>query len=123
EVVVTAQGIQSDKRALGYSVTSVGGQVLQQRPESDVARVLNGKIPGVQINQTNGMSGTGTSVVIRGYSTISGSNQPLFVIDGVPFNTNTNQQGDYAQGSLATSSRFLDLDPNNVESISVLKGL
>lgn len=123
EVVVTAQGIQSEKRALGYSVASIGGAALQQRPESDVARVLNGKIPGVQINQTNGMSGTGTSIVIRGYSTISGTNQPLFVIDGVPFNTNTNQQGDYSQGSLATSSRFLDLDPNNIESMSVLKGL
>ena len=123
EVVVTAQGIRSEKRALGYSVTTVGGAALQQRPESDVARVLNGKIPGVQINQTNGMSGTGTSIIIRGFSTISGTNQPLFVIDGVPFNTNTNQQGDYSQGSLATSSRFLDLDPNNIESISVLKGL
>lgn len=123
EVVVTAQGIQSEKRALGYSVSSVGGAALTQRPESDVARVLNGKIPGVQINQTNGMSGSGTSIVIRGYSTISGTNQPLFVIDGVPFNTNTNQQGDAASGSLATSSRFLDLDPNNIESMSVLKGL
>ena len=69
------------------------------------------------------MSGTGTSIVIRGYSTISGSNQPLFVVDGVPFNSGTNQQGDAAAGSLATSSRFLDLDPNNIESISVLKGL
>ncbi len=123
EVVVTAQGIQSEKRALGYSVASVGGAALTQRPESDVARVLNGKIPGVTINQTNGMSGSGTSIVIRGYSTISGSNQPLFVIDGVPFNSNTNQQGDAASGSLATSSRFLDLDPNNIESMSVLKGL
>ncbi|MBS1979518.1 MAG: SusC/RagA family TonB-linked outer membrane protein, partial [Bacteroidetes bacterium] len=123
EVVVTAQGIRSEKKALGYAVTTVGGSALQQRPEQDVARMMSGQVPGVQINQTNGMSGTGTSIIIRGFTTISGTNQPLFVIDGVPFNTNTNQQGSFGDGSLATSSRFLDLDPNNIESISVLKGL
>jgi TonB-linked SusC/RagA family outer membrane protein len=123
EVVVTAQGKITEKRAVGYAVTTVSGAALESKPESDVARILTGKIPGVNITNTGGVSGTGTNIIIRGYTTISGSNQPLFVIDGVPFNTNTNQQGSFADGSLATSSRFLDLDPNNIESINVLRGL
>jgi TonB-linked SusC/RagA family outer membrane protein len=123
EVVVTALGAQTEKRALGYSVSSVSGALVAQKAESDIGRLLTGKIPGVNITSTGGVSGTGTNIVIRGYTTISGSNQPLFVVDGVPFNTNTNAQGSFAGGGLGTSSRFLDLDPNNIESISVLKGL
>jgi len=123
EVVVTAQGIQTEKKALGYAVTTVSGSALVERPETDVARLLSGKVPGVNITQTSGMSGSGTNIVIRGYTSLTGTNQPLFVVDGVPFNSSTNSQGDFTQGSLTTSSRFLDLDPNNIESINVLKGL
>lgn len=123
EVVITAQGIQTEKKALGYAVTTVSGSALVERPETDVARLLSGKVPGVNITQTSGVSGSGTNIVIRGYTSLTGTNQPLFVVDGVPFNSSTNSQGDFTQGSLATSSRFLDLDPNNIESINVLKGL
>jgi TonB-linked SusC/RagA family outer membrane protein len=123
EVVVTAIGIEREKKALGYAVTSVDNQQLENRPEADVARVLQGKVPGVNITSTNGMSGSGTNMVIRGYSSATGSNQPLFVVDGVPFNTSTNAQNSFATGGAATSSRFLDIDPNNIESMSVLKGL
>ncbi|MBS1488982.1 MAG: SusC/RagA family TonB-linked outer membrane protein [Bacteroidetes bacterium] len=123
EVVVTAQGIQTEKKALGYAVTSVAGTALVERPESDVARLLSGKVPGVSITQTSGISGSGTNFVIRGYTSVSGTNQPLFVVDGVPFNSSTNSQGDFTSGTVTTSSRFLDLDPNNIESINVLKGL
>ncbi|MCS5490570.1 SusC/RagA family TonB-linked outer membrane protein [Algoriphagus limi] len=123
EVVVTAIGIEREKKALGYAVTSVGNEQLENRPEQDVARVLQGKVPGVNITSTNGMSGSGTNMVIRGYSSATGSNQPLFVVDGVPFNTSTNNQNGFTTGGATTSSRFLDIDPNNIESISVLKGL
>src|SRR5690606_34399898 len=123
EVVVTAIGIEREKKALGYAVTSVDNQQLENRPEADVARVLQGKVPGVNITSTNGMSGSGTNMVIRGYSSATGSNQPLFVVDGVPFNTSTNAQNGFTTGGAATSSRFLDIDPNNIESMSVLKGL
>ncbi len=123
EVVVTAIGIEREKKALGYAVTSVGNEQLENRPEQDVARVLQGKVPGVNITSTNGMSGSGTNMVIRGYSSATGSNQPLFVVDGVPFNTNTNSQNGFTRGGATTSSRFLDIDPNNIESMSVLKGL
>jgi TonB-linked SusC/RagA family outer membrane protein len=123
EVVVTAIGIEREKKALGYGVTSVGNEQLENRPEQDVARVLQGKVPGVNITSTNGMSGSGTNMVIRGYSSATGSNQPLFVVDGVPFNTATNSTNGFSTGGATTSSRFLDIDPNNIESMSVLKGL
>jgi TonB-linked SusC/RagA family outer membrane protein len=123
EVVVTAQGIQQARRALGYAVTTVSSDLIANRPEADVSRILQGKIPGVNVTSTSGVSGTGTNIIIRGYSSITGSNQPLFVVDGVPFNSNTNQQTGFAAGGVTTSSRMLDLDPNSIESVSVLKGL
>lgn len=123
EVVVTAQGIQREKKALGYAVSTVDQKALQDRPQGDIARVMQGKVPGVQITQTSGVSGTGTNIIIRGYSSITGSNQPLFVVDGVPFNSSTNSRGGFTGGGQSASSRFLDLDPNSIESISVLKGL
>lgn len=123
EVVVTAQGIVREKRALGYAVTSVDKKAIEDRPQADVGRVLQGKIPGVNITSTSGVSGTGTNITIRGYSSITGSVQPLFVVDGVPFNSNTNTRGGFTGGGQSSSSRFLDLDPNNIENVTVLKGL
>jgi len=123
EIVVTAQGISQDKKALGYAVTSVAGDLIQQRPEADIARMLNGKVPGMSITPTGGVSGTGTNIIIRGYTTISGNKQPLFVVDGVPFDGSTNQQAGFTGGNQASTSRFLDLDPNNIDRIDVLKGL
>ncbi|WP_305951817.1 SusC/RagA family TonB-linked outer membrane protein [Emticicia oligotrophica] len=123
EVVVTAQGIQREKRALGYSVATVDKKNIEDRPQADVGRVLQGKIAGVNITSTSGVSGTGTNITIRGYSSITGSVQPLFVVDGVPFNSNTNTRGGFTSGGQSSSSRFLDLDPNNIENITVLKGL
>jgi TonB-linked SusC/RagA family outer membrane protein len=122
EVVVTAQGIKREKKALGYAVTSVGAEQLESRPEGDVARVLSGKAAGVQITAAGGMSGSGTNVTVRGLSSFSGSNQALFIVDGVPFSNDTNSTGDFIDGNTG-SSRFLDLDPNNIENIEVLKGL
>jgi TonB-linked SusC/RagA family outer membrane protein len=123
EVVVTAIGIEREKKALGYAVTTIDEELIANRPESDVSRVLQGKIPGVNITGTSGLSGAGTNIIIRGYSSATGSNQPLFVVDGVPFNTNTNNQNAFDDGGSTTSSRFLDLDPNNIAEVNVLKGL
>ncbi|MBM3415081.1 MAG: SusC/RagA family TonB-linked outer membrane protein [Bacteroidetes bacterium] len=122
EVVVTSFGIKREKKALGYAVATVDAKLLEQRPESDVVRLLNGKAPGVDIMNTSGISGSGTNIIIRGVSTITGSSTPLFVVDGVPFDASTNAQASFVYGN-TTSSRFLDLDPNNIESISVLKGV
>ncbi len=125
EVVVTGLGIKKEKKALGYGVTTLGNEAIENRQEADVARLLRGKATGVDITQTSGLAGSGTNVIIRGYSTITGSNQPLFVVDGIPFNTNTNtgRQQTFNTGGATASSRFLDLDPNQIEEISILKGL
>jgi TonB-linked SusC/RagA family outer membrane protein len=122
EVVVTAQGISREKKALGYAVSEVAGDEMEQRTEGDVARVLSGKASGVAITSASGTSGSATNVVIRGYTSINGSNQALFVVDGVPFSSDTNAQGGFLSGNIG-SSRFLDLDPNNIASVNVLKGL
>ncbi|QKZ11137.1 SusC/RagA family TonB-linked outer membrane protein [Spirosoma sp. KUDC1026] len=123
EVVITAQGIVREKKALGYAVTSLDKKLIEDRPQADVGRILQGKIPGVNITATSGVSGTGTNITIRGFSSITGSTQPLFVVDGVPFNSSTNSRGGFTAGGQSASSRFLDLDPNNIENVSVLKGL
>ena len=123
EVVVTALGITKEKAALGYAVTSVGGSQLEARPEADIARLLRGKVPGVDITSQSGVTGTGTNIIIRGYSSISGSNQPMFVLDGVPIDASTYSDRGFTSGGATASSRFLDLDPNNVAEVSVLKGL
>ncbi|VAW15085.1 Outer membrane TonB-dependent transporter, utilization system for glycans and polysaccharides (PUL), SusC family [hydrothermal vent metagenome] len=134
EVVVTAQGIKREKKALGFAVSSVGSEDLESRADGDVARVLTGKASGVQITSAGGMAGSATNVVIRGLSSFSGNNQALFVVDGVPFSSDTNagSQGgsdpndvddpSFRSGNTG-SSRFLDLDPNNIANIEVLKGL
>ena len=123
EVVVTAQGIRREKKALGYAVATIASDEIASKPQTDVVRALTGKAPGVNITQTSGLSGSGTNIIIRGYSSINGSNQPLFVVDGVPFNSDTNADRNFVQGGASASSRFLDIDPNNIKEISVLKGL
>lgn len=122
EIVVTALGIRRERKALGYAVSSVDKKDLELKPEGDIARVLNGKAPGVNVLNTSGLSGSGTNIIIRGAASITGNATPLFVVDGVPFNSATNAQSDFRYGN-QTSSRFLDLDPNTIERIDVLKGL
>ncbi len=122
EVVVTAQGIRREQRSLGYAVSKIDNEAIEDRPEGDIGRVLRGKAAGINITATNGVSGSGTNIIIRGFTSITGSNQPLFVINGVPFDGTANEQNDFIDG-VTESSRFLDLDPNTIESVNVLKGL
>lgn len=122
EVVVTALGIPREKKALGYAVTSLDSDEVESKTQSDIGRILTGKAPGVVVTQQNGLSGSGTNIVIRGYTSISQSNQPLFVVDGIPFNSSTNNTQSFVDGQ-TESSRFLDIDPNSIENIQVLKGL
>ena len=122
EVIVTAQGIKREQRSLGYSVSKVYTEEIEDRPEGDIGRVLRGKAAGINITATNGLSGSGTNIVIRGFTSITGSNQPLFVVNGVPFDGGSNQQNTFFD-NVTESSRFLDIDPNSIESVNVLKGL
>ena len=127
EVVVTALGVAKEKKALGYSVSSVDGDAVAHKAESDVARILSGKAAGVQVTSGAGTSGSATNVTIRGLSSFSGSNQALFIVDGIPFSNDTNSGVNGGNGSFINGatqgSRSLDLDPNNIESIEILKGL
>jgi TonB-linked SusC/RagA family outer membrane protein len=107
EVIITAQGVARKEKALGYAVTTITSEDIENKPETDISKILTGKIPGVQINTGGGFLGTNANVIIRSKNSISGSNQPLYVVDGAPI----------------TGNRSFDLDPNNIASTTVLKGL
>ena len=120
EVVVTALGITREKKALGYSVQEVGGDELAQAKEANVVNSLQGKVAGVQIiNATGGGISSSSRIVIRGNSSF-GNNQPLFVVDGTPI-INASTEVD-AFGDTDFGNQAMDIDPNHVESMSVLKG-
>jgi TonB-linked SusC/RagA family outer membrane protein len=122
EVVVSAQGIAREKKTLGYATTSVSAEDIANKPETDIGRALAGKSPGVVITGSSGLAGSGTKINIRGVSSVSGNTQPLWVVDGVPVNTKSNENNDFRDGNV-TPTRNLDLDPNNIESMSILRGL
>jgi TonB-linked SusC/RagA family outer membrane protein len=122
EVVVTAAGIAREKKALGYSVSTLSGTKLAQISEPDPLRGLTGKVAGVNVQGAGGAAGGSTNITIRGNSSLSNNNQPLFVVDGVPFdNSSFATDGGYSGGASFTNRAF-DLDPNNIESMTVLKG-
>ena len=123
EVVVTAVGITREKKALGYSVASVSAENIAQRSEPDPLRALQGKMAGVNISGGGGAPGQSTKINIRGISSMTGNTQPLFVVDGIPFDNSVN--GAVGAGSSQNSvytNRAFDLDPNNIESLTILKG-
>ena len=117
-MVVTALGLKREKKALGYSVGEVKGEQLTETPQLNVLNSLQGKVSGVRISQMNGNVGSSVNIIIRGAKSLSNDNQPLFVIDGVPVsNTATNLYNGADMGNAIS-----DLNPDDVESISVLKG-
>ena len=123
ESVVTAVGIQRSERSLGYSVTKVDAGEAVHRAEPDLIRSLDGKIPGVQISAPSGDAGSATRMTIRGNSSFLGNNQPLYVVDGVPYSNSGNAARNRAGGmGAAFGSGIATLDPNDIESMSVLKG-
>jgi TonB-linked SusC/RagA family outer membrane protein len=121
EVVVTAVGIEREKKALGYAATDLSSDRIQQKSEPDPVRALQGKIPGVNIIGAGGAVGAGTNITIRGAKSLLGNNQPLFVVDGIPFDNTTFATGSFTAMTTATNRSF-DIDPNNIESMTVLKG-
>ena len=124
EVVVTALGIKKEKKALGYSVATVKAEEIEGKPNLDVAQALNGKVAGVEILSGGATAGAGANITIRGYSSITGSNQPLIVVDGVPISSSANTQNSFNSANGASSgSRLSDIDQNNISNIEVLKGL
>ncbi len=122
EVVLTALGIERQKKSLGYAVQDVNAEALTRGSQQNVANALQGKLAGVQITRAGGAVGASQRILIRGNSSF-GSNEPLIVIDGIPMDNSAggNEGGD-DRGWLDTGSGINDINPEDIESITVLKG-
>ena len=121
EVVVTAIGLERSKKSLGYSTQELGGDQIVASRESNVVNSLASRVAGVQVNNSTGVPGASSYIRIRGSSSLTGDNQPLFVVDGIPID-NSQLASENTVGSVAYSNRAMDLDPNSIESMTVLKG-
>ena len=122
EVVVTALGIKRSAKSIGYSATQVDGAEIAESRSADIMSSLAGKIAGVQISGTSGDPGSSNSVIIRGYSSISGNNQPLYVIDGVPLTNSAVYSSDGLNSGYDFGNGANAINPDDVASMTVLKG-
>jgi len=124
DVVVTALGIKREQRSLGYSVTTVVGSSLTEARETNFVNSLAGRVAGVNISNVATGPGGSANVVIRGISDITGSNQPLYVIDGIPMQNSTYRQTDIGggYGGADGGDGTININPDDIETISVLKG-
>jgi ferric enterobactin receptor len=129
DVVVTAFGIKKDRKALGYSVSDLSSTELMKNKNTNIINSMVGKVPGVNITQFSGSAGAGASITIRGGTSTSEGrqNQPLFVIDGVIYDNSTVVTGNTGTDGLSRSNttfsnRIMDINPEDVETMSVLKG-
>lgn len=122
EVVVTAFGVKKEKRALGYTIQQVDNKDLNVNHQSNVVNALQGKVAGVQISSSGGGPGQGARIIIRGINSIAGerNNQPLFIVDGVEIDNNTYTTG--GAEARGMSNRAADINPDDIESVSVLRG-
>ncbi|QOD59873.1 SusC/RagA family TonB-linked outer membrane protein [Polaribacter haliotis] len=126
EIVVTALGISREKKSLGYAVSNLKGASVSLAKEANVVNSLAGKVAGVVITQSTSGSAGGTRVVIRGNNSITGNNQPLYVVDGVPIDNsgngsaNGNGTSEFSRNDLGTG--ISDINPDDIESMSILKG-
>ncbi len=120
EFVVTALGISKASKSLGYSVQDVKGEDITQAKETNIVNSLQGRVSGAQITNTSGAVGSSTRIVIRGVSSLGGNNQPLFVVDGVPIDNSS--FGSTGTGGTDRGSGANDINPDDVETITILKG-
>ena len=121
EVVVTALGIKRERKALGYSLSEIDGKELQKAKETNVINSLAGKVAGLSISQTATGPAGSTRVILRGSTELTGNNQPLYVIDGVPMD-NTNYDSSDQWGGFDLGDGISSINPDDIENISVLKG-
>ncbi len=129
DVVVTAMGIKKERKALGYAVTDMKADELMKNKNTNVINSLQGKVPGLNITQSSGAAGAGATIVMRGAnSTAEGrSNQPLFVVDGIIYDNSTSVVGNsgtdgMTRNATTFSNRVMDINPEDIADISVLKG-
>ena len=122
EVVVTAMGISREKKSLGYAIQEVGSEELTKAGQISVTGALSGKVAGVQINQFGGSVGASSRISVRGNSSLSNDQQPLIVLDGVPISNDTQRSGDNTYNGVDYGSGLNDINPEDIESMTVLKG-
>lgn len=123
EVVVTALGIKREKKALGYAMQEVKGESLVEARETNLANALSGKISGVQIIRSSNGPGGSSKIQLRGANSVTGTNQPLIVVDGVPMDNFTGaSNNDIDNPSMDMGNGLSDINPEDIESMSVLKG-
>src|SRR5690554_3315765 len=121
EVIVTAAGIEREQSSMGSATTTVNSEEINRGSQANIADALKGKVAGVTISAASTDPGASSGVIIRGISSMSGSNQPLYVVDGVPINNEStfsnslNGAYDFGRGSQ-------DINPENIETVSILKG-
>lgn len=120
-VIVTALGIKKSEKAIGYAAQSVKGAALTEARESNLVNALSGRIAGVQVTNSSGALGASSRIVLRGNSSITGNNQALFVVDGIPFdNSATGNSG--SDGGRDLPNGVASINPDDIESVTVLKG-
>jgi TonB-linked SusC/RagA family outer membrane protein len=122
EIVVTAMGIKRSAKALGYSATAVSGDEIAAARTADVMSGLQGKVAGVSISSAAGDPGASNSVIIRGISSLTGTNQPLYVIDGVPMNNSAVYSSDGLNSGYDFGNGANAVNPDDVENMTILKG-
>ncbi len=133
EVVVTAMDIKKAPRELGYSVQTVKGAEVAETQRENFINALQGRVAGLSVTPTTGTAGASSGIILRGFNTLSGTNQPLFIIDGIIVDNttfNSNSQGgsgvglasDGANRNIDNTNRIADLNPNDIESYTILKG-
>ena len=125
EVLITALGVKKEERRLGYAVTRIDGTEVSLTRESTFVNTLEGKVAGLVVQSPSNGPGSSTRVIIRGYSSFGGSNQPLYVVDGVPINSTTRENTDDPLkifGGSDPGDGLSSINPDDIESISVLKG-
>lgn len=123
EVAVTAFGREQQTKSLGFSTQNVGSREIGESQQPNLVNALQGKAAGVQITNSGGSPGASSNIIIRGGTSLSGNNQPLFVVDGIPVdNTTPVSQGGLAAGVAPASNRAVDLNPEDIASVTVLKG-
>jgi len=122
EVVVTALGISREKKALGYAVQNVQGDEIAKVRTQNVINNLSGRVAGVQVASSSGQIGGGAKINIRGNTSLTKNNQPLFVVDGVPIDNSDYSYGATGAGGYDLGNLAADINPDDIESISILKG-
>ena len=122
EVVVTAMGISREKKALGYAVQDVKADELTKGANSNLAGALRGKVSCLEIKPSSGMPGASSQITIRGARSFTGDNSPLYVVDGMPIASAADIDTEASVSGADYANRAVDIDPNDIESINVLKG-